>query len=111
MSLIIKGLDMPKKGERYNIILLDDGSVTTFKLDNKRVYESFKNNPLEKHEAIQIERPHGRLIDGDAFIEYQNQIIQKHKHDDEFTTLIANIILQAVNEDLSEAPTILEAEE
>ena len=62
MSLIIKGLDMPKKGERYNIILLDDGSVTTFKLDNKRVYESFKNNPLEKYEAIQIERPHGMTL-------------------------------------------------
>ena len=79
MSLIIKGLDMPKKGERYNIILLDDGSVTTFKLDNKRVYESFKNNPLEKHEAIQIERPHGRLIDGDDFIDVCEMLADKKR--------------------------------
>ena len=76
MSIILKGIDMPKDTVSIEISFnLEDGNN-----GSTRIY---------KTSAIQIDRPHGRLIDADTIFTYS--------HWEE----------QAV----SEAPTILEAEE
>lgn len=53
MSLIIKGVDMPKSGE----------SMT---------YSS--------KEIIEIPRPHGRLIDADRLLEEMSNAVKKYKN-------------------------------
>ena len=53
MSLIIKGIDMPKSG-----------SIVVEILPNGKVFPHTKGISFH-HEAIQIPTPHGRLIDAD----------------------------------------------
>lgn len=83
MSLILKGIDMPKDGEIHRINIYDNGN--TYITTSNRWYET----EMKDIEAIQIPTPHGRLIDANKIFTYS--------HWEE----------QAV----SEAPTILEAEE
>ena len=59
MSLILKGIDMPKeKDEALLLLILGDGTVAE-KISSDR-YEEMANT-----EAIQIPTPHGRLKDAD----------------------------------------------
>lgn len=83
MSLILKGINMPKDGEMHRINIYDNGN--TYITTSNRWYET----EMKDIEAIQIPVPHGRLIDANKIFTYS--------HWEE----------QAV----SEAPTILEAEE
>ena len=96
MSILIKGIDLPKKNQLYQIEVHPDGHCSIMTIENGECYE------LELHsekEAIQIDRPHGRLIDGDEF---------KSWVDDWYDcTDIGNIVESWIDE----RPTILEAEE
>lgn len=59
MSILIKGIDMPKsKDEALMLLILGDGTVAE-KIGTNR-YEEILDT-----QAKQIDRPHGRLIDGD----------------------------------------------
>lgn len=62
MSLILKGIDMPKNGDRHHITIYDNGEayITT----SNRLYETDRKDV----EVVEILTPHGRLIDGDALI-------------------------------------------
>ena len=85
MSIILKGIDIPKEGEWLEVIIKPTKEVI---VDTIR----YRDNALLKTEydsVIQIPKGHGRLIDADKIFTYG--------HWEE----------QAVNE----APTILEAEE
>ena len=53
MSIIIKGMDMPKRGE----ILVFDGGRFIYTDSGMNVY---------RYKAIEIPTPHGRLIEGDV---------------------------------------------
>ena len=83
MSIILKGINLPKDGEMHRINIYDNGN--TYITTSNRWYET----EMKDIEAIQIPTPHGRLVDVDEIFTYG--------HWEE----------QAV----SEAPTILEAEE
>ena len=83
MSIILKGINLPKDGEMHRINIYDNGN--TYITTSNRWYET----EMKDIEAIQISTPHGRLIDANKIFTYS--------HWEE----------QAVNE----APTILEAEE
>lgn len=54
MSILIKGIDLPKADEIHRLIVLPTGQV----MEDRKTY-------FNEYEAIQIDRPHGRLIDGD----------------------------------------------
>lgn len=56
MSLLIKGMDMPKDGCHHMICIYSDGTVST----GERVYT-----------AISVPTPHGPLIDTNEIIEVQ----------------------------------------
>lgn len=83
MSLLIRGLDMPKDDD-MNITITKDG----------RIYWDNKFHMIAQ--AVNISTPHGRLIDADALFQ------DLREHNIPFN----NDINSAINV----APTILEAE-
>ena len=94
MSLIIKGMDMPKeKDEALLLLILGDGTVAE-KIGSDR-YEEMANT-----EAIQIPKDHGRLIDASELIKSYMRGT-KTDIDDFYDTI----------DIIDNAPTILEAEE
>ena len=95
MSILIKGIDMPKEGEHIVTLIKSNGKCSYWKQET----EYGICEPMQTVEAIQIPTPHGRLIDGDEF---------KSWVDDWYDcTDIGNIVESWIDE----RPTILEAEE
>ena len=89
MSILIKGIDMPKcSNEDCFIIIRKDKAVVN--------QTGYKERTVQ---AIQIPTPHGRLIDGDEFISWVDDWYD--------CTDIGNIVESWIDE----RPTILEAEE
>ena len=98
MSILIKGMEMPKENMK-NIMILADGRVFQF---------SGYGNPKPLGTAISVP-PHGRLIDADTLIDVKNRTY--YPTDD---SLIlepqAYIINYLTLEQVKTVPTILEAE-
>lgn len=91
MSIILKGIDLPKKGT--NIVL------TIYGRDGTYDAKAYPSGVCIKAEAIQIPKGHGRLIDADALeLEKEVELADDWKTAHE----IANCVKYA--------PTILEAE-
>ena len=89
MSILIKGIDLPKD---------DDFIAVEIHKDECRIYYTKGATIREKRgQAIQIDRPHGRLIDEDKFIE-----------SNECCGWIEDMTVETFNK---LTPTILEAEE
>ena len=116
MSIILKGIDMPKeKDEALLLLILGDGTVAE-KIGSDR-YEEMTDT-----QAIQIPTPHGRLIDGDKlcyeFIDWQyteapdhlntkeGRMVTDHERQYEIYLALGEAVIEIAN-----APTILEAEE
>ena len=55
MSILIKGMKMPKAKECFVVAITDDGAFVMSETDGKIIYD-----------AIEIPDGHGRLIDADA---------------------------------------------
>lgn len=60
MSLIIKGVDMPKSGEITITFASDENGKNTIAL----ILDS-NGNPIEHKGVVEVPTPHGRLIDAD----------------------------------------------
>lgn len=86
MSIILKGIDLPK--QRTQIIIYPNGFM--FCADKDGVY-------VPNTQAIQIDRPHGRLIDADTL---KREL-----------SVIADRPIRSGMYIIKEAPTILEAED
>ena len=93
MSILIKGIDLPKEGEHIIALIKTEGKVSYFEQD----IETTTCKIMKEAQAIQIDRPHGRLIDGDKFIE-----------SNECCGWIEDMTVETFNK---LTPTILEAEE
>lgn len=93
MSIILKGIDMPKAGEKHRITIYDNGEayITT----SNRLYETDRKDV----EVIEIPTPHGRLIDASELIKSYMKGT-KTDIDDFYDTI----------DIIDNAPTILEAE-
>ena len=52
MSLMLKGIDLPKEGEEITLAIFHDGDIV-----------SYKYWLPKEAEAIQIPTPHGRIVD------------------------------------------------
>ena len=97
MSLILKGVDMPKeKDEALLLLILGDGTVAE-KIGSDR-YEEMTDT-----KAIQIPTPHGRIIDADE--------LKKRLYGYERWTGIDEAPYEYAEKEVYDAPTILEAEE
>lgn len=96
MSIILKGIDLPKEGEWLEVIIKPSREVI---VDTIR----YKDNALLKTEyksASQIPKGHGRLIDADELV--------KHLRKDPLFDLVERYGVSGVIESRS---VILEAEE
>lgn len=97
MSIILKGIDMPKEGLTTNVNILSNGDIYVSAFDGKRTnYEVLRN------QAIQIPKEHGRLIDGDE--------LKKRLYGYERWTGIDEAPYEYAEKEVYDAPTILEAE-
>lgn len=99
MSIILKGIDMPKHGETKRIVLYDNGDIVVdedgWDEDGNRFYKTTYDV-----QAIQIPKNHGRLIDASELIKSYMRGT-KTGIDDFYDTI----------DIIDNAPTILEAEE
>ena len=93
MSIIIKGMDMPKEDNAVILIgITSDGKVCEW--DGRKKFDRIEA------EAIQIPTPHGRLIDMDELL--------SHLSKDPLFDLVERYGVSGV---IESRPTILEAEE
>ena len=107
MSIILKGIDLPKEGEHIVALVKSNGKCSYWEQDT----EYGICEPMQTVEAIHIDRPHGRLIDAD---ETRTQYYQTMDELLQSTTI--NISVEALSllcgfTLINNAPTILEAEE
>ena len=100
MSVLVKGIDMPKKGF-LEILIYEDGTVQitgeSIEYDGKFYYTPADNFGAIIGSAIEIP-PHGRLIDADA-------LKKKKKHSNEFAENVVSVA------EIDWMPTVIEAEE
>ena len=91
MSILIRGIDMPKKGEYKPLFIYDTGEVTM----------EIRGEEVQVATAVPVP-PHGRLIDADA-LEYEEAYLNGHYElgDVEIVT----------RKDIESAPTIIPAGE
>lgn len=66
MSIILKGIDMPKEGEHIVTLIKSNGKCSYWEQDT----EYGICEPMQTVEAIQIPKGHGRLIDADKYLYY-----------------------------------------
>lgn len=92
MSILIKGLEMPKDGETVTLTICADGLV----------FEEFKE-PGDVFHAVPVP-PHGRLGDLDA-------LMKELEIDDSDDRTGAALLMAVFLEVLKSAPTIIPAEE
>jgi len=102
MSILIKGIDMPKCS--------NEDIVVVIRHDKAEVWQTgYKERTVE---ATQIDRPHGRLIDGDVIrsrIEFLKSGLTDHEK--EAVGCILDKALRVIESYAEYAPTVLEAEE
>ena len=92
MSIIIKGIDLPKDDNYIVLEIEKNGTVEAY----SSTFGEVDGDPI----AIQIDRPHGRLIDKDELL--------SHLKKDPLFSLVEQYGISGV---IESRPTILEAEE
>ena len=97
MSILIKGIDLPKGNDLIEVMIDKDGYTMVNVKPNSILLGDGRT------QAIQIPTPHGRLKDGD---EMQGKAYERY-----FNNTISPYGLYEVNRAIENAPTILEAEE
>lgn len=86
MSLILEGIDLPEEGKSVMIEIFSSGRCSVMRAEKGECYEL---EFVSDTKAIQIPKGHGRIVDADTIFQYG-----------------------AWDErEVSEAPTILDAEE
>ena len=100
MSLILKGIDMPRTGERVYAEIRPSGEVEYISVTYDKDYT--RSAKVERTSAIQIPKGHGRLKDVDRLIRDEVEHLLYHLPNGD--TAIPKV-------DIDNAPTILEEEE
>ena len=102
MSIILKGIDMPKEGEHIVTLIKNNGKCTYWKQDT----EYGICEPMQTVEVIQIPTPHGDIKDINTFLKDKcfTEYIEGDVFNKKYTYTIGTIAIY-------NAPTILEAEE
>lgn len=108
MSVLIKGMEMPKGNSTINVLIYADGTVYTGHVNDSQ------------YSAIAVPTPHGRLIDGDICLEKAWRNLYKHqdkraKKDGEFYIesglQYENDGFNVFQRAILNAPTVIESEE
>ena len=98
MSLILKGINLPKKGKTIRLEIEDDGTVWEVGYDVM--------GRLQDAQAIQIPKGHGAIKDINTFLKDKclTEYIENDVFNKKYTYTISTVAIY-------NAPTILESEE
>ena len=99
MSLILQGIDLPK-----------DGKTITVDIDSNGVAWVSNKGEWDKHQAIQIPKGHGRLIDADA-LETVFEDMAKCEWNQKVSPISWVYAFESTIDEIADAPTILGSEE
>lgn len=100
MAILIKGIDIPKCSNEDCIVVI--------RHDKAEVWQTgYKERTVE---AIQIDRPHGRLIDADS-LETVFKDMAKCEWNQKASPISWAYAFEDTIDEIDNAPTILEAEE
>lgn len=103
MSVIIKGMKLPRKSEHRecSIAVVQNRPVSI-------AFSRTETTPLECLECAEIPTPHGRLIDADRLMD----VIEKNSYllKGYYNSLENGMFLTGIKQAIDEAPTIIEAE-
>ena len=102
MSIILKGIDLPKEGELTFIAVCNDGRAYKMAMPPTGVLRLGPYADL--HQAIQIPKDHGRLID-ESEIWFDHSVARSLDDGHNWDELVA------AKDGICDAPTILEGEE
>ena len=103
MSILIKGMEMPKHGEGVCLIVTNFencGSPVAMLVDRESIL------PKDFYDAIEIPTPHGRLIDADELFCKIDGIKGWDYGDESDMAISAAEALSAIDD----SPTVIEAE-
>ena len=104
MSLLIKGMRIPKPGNYEAIISVDEKrNITLY------VKASFPLRALYPYDVVEVPAPHGRLIDADAHIQSlkDNQCGERCRKNHDCVNCGIGMYIRIVENE----PTVIEAEE
>lgn len=108
MSILIKGMDMPKEGTYIlNFISSEKGKHTICLIEKE--HDDGGAELIEHNGVVEVKEPHGRLIDADKL--YKE--VEGHEDDNiminEYQAAL-NDAYVSVEYDIEDAPTVIEAE-
>ena len=104
MSVIVKGIKLPKNERYVDIRIFADGRATT----------ATGERPFYREMDVIELPPHGRLVDADRMIKdikAQLHIVRMLGYKEPVMDEIANEIENGFMQEIANAPTVLEAEE
>lgn len=105
MSLIIKGMQLPRKSEHRecSIAVVQNRPVSI-------AFSRTTTNPLECFECAEIPTPHGRLIDADNLVKVLQNTLDNYpdNYNDEKT--VEKLIVTVCKRYIENTPTVIEAE-
>lgn len=94
MSILIKGIDMPKRHLFEAFVAIGDGQIVVKDLEKNKLFEG---------KIEEVRTPHGRLIDADTF---EKKVKRLANSEEPYQRGIGKAFLTAI----SCEPTIIEAE-
>lgn len=97
MSVLIKGMEMPKRHLFEGLVAIGDGQIVVKDLENNKLFEG---------EIKEIPTPHGRLIDADELFCKIDGIKGWDYGDESDMAISAAEALSAIDD----SPTVIEAE-
>lgn len=112
MSILIKGVDMPKDCLSCPCMVSDcEGDMCAFQSYEKNATFEDWEQMKASCPPVPVPTPHGRLIDADALFEVMTteykRIAETYGENDEYALCLKNYAISMV----TSAPTIIEAEE
>ena len=110
MSIILKGIDLPKsKDNRYIIQIYNDGEIQIAEEawdDTRKGHDKLQRRYIGESKAIQIPKGHGAIKDIDTFL--KDKCLTEYIEDDVFNKKYTYTLSTVA---IYNAPTILESEE
>ncbi|MDC9367129.1 hypothetical protein [Clostridioides difficile] len=114
MSVLIKGMEMPKNCKECMFADMDDVDFDyeLYCTANKKYADlDMYDLPIGGGCPLIEVPPHGRLIDADEFKDYIRSGYEEMKHLFNENLKVATLVTESFCKDIDEAPTVIEAEE
>ena len=105
MSILIKGIDMPKNGEMTIAFASDENGENTLAL----ILDT-NGKPIEHKGVAEIHTPHGRLIDADCIIKVLKDTLDNYPNNYNDDRIIEKLVVDVCKQFVEHCPATTEAE-